>query len=60
MSETFPKRTAHHVRSIRDTNVSNVRVSYNGPKQNRVGRSLKKEFCIIFLVKNVCFMHVLL
>ena len=27
MSETFPKRTAHYVRSIRDTNVSNVRVS---------------------------------
>ena len=27
MSETFAKRTAHHVRSIRDTNVSNVRVS---------------------------------
>ena len=27
MSETFPKRTAHHVRSIRDTNISNVRVS---------------------------------
>ena len=26
-SETFAKRTVHHVRSIRDTNVSNVRVS---------------------------------
>ena len=28
-------------------------------KKNRVGRSVKKIFCIIFLVKNVCFMHVL-
>ena len=27
-------------------------------KKNRVGRSAKKKF-IIFLVKNVCFMHVL-
>ena len=27
MFETFAKRTAHQVRSIRDTNVSNVRVS---------------------------------
>ena len=30
-------------------------VSCNGPKKNRVGRSAK----FIFLVKNVCFMHVL-
>ena len=35
-----------------------VFVSCNGLKINRVGRSVKKN-CIIFLVKNVCFMHVL-
>ena len=34
-------------------------VSCNGPKKNRVGRSVKKYFCIFLLVKNVCFMHVL-
>ena len=33
-------------------------VSCNGQKKNRVGRSVKKNFWIIFLVKNVCFMHV--
>ena len=33
-------------------------VSCNGPERNRVGRSAKKKICIIFLVKNVCFMHV--
>ena len=32
-------------------------VSCNGPKK-RVGRSVKKKICIIFLVKNVGFMHV--
>ena len=30
-------------------------VSCNGPKKNRVGRWVKKNLCIIFLVKNVCF-----
>ena len=34
-------------------------VSCNGLKKNRVGRSVKKCFCIVFLVKNVYFMHVL-
>ena len=33
-------------------------VSRNGLKK-RVGRSGKYFFCTIFLVKNVCFMHVL-
>ena len=34
-------------------------VSYNGPEINRVGRTeLTKKFFIIFLFKNVCFMHV--
>ena len=31
----------------------------NGLKKKWVGRSVKKIFCIIFLVKIVCFMHVL-
>ena len=35
-------------------------VSCNSLEKNRVGRSVKKKICIIFLVKNVCFMHVLL
>ena len=30
-------------------------VSCNGPKKNRVGRSVKKKNSIIFLVKNVFF-----
>ena len=34
-------------------------VSCNGPEKNRVGRSVKKIFLHHFLVKNVCFMHVL-
>ena len=34
-------------------------VSCNGLEKNRVGRSVKKLYCTIFLVKNVCFMHVL-
>ena len=34
-------------------------VSCNDPKKNREVRSVKIFFCIIFLVKNVCFMHVL-
>ena len=34
-------------------------VSCNGLKKNRVGRLVKKKFCMILLVKNVCFMHVL-
>ena len=34
-------------------------VSCNGREKNRVGKSVKKKICIIFLVKNVCFMHVL-
>ena len=33
-------------------------VSGNGPI-NRVGRLVKISFLIIFLFKNVCFMHVL-
>ena len=33
-------------------------VSCNGLKKSRVGRSVKK-ICIIFLGKNMCFMHVL-
>ena len=33
-------------------------VSCNGPKKNRLGRSIKKKNDY-FLVKNVCFMHVL-
>ena len=33
-------------------------VSCNGSKKNRVGRSVKRFFWLIFLVKNVCFMHV--
>ena len=28
-------------------------------KKNRVGRSVKIKYFIIFLVKNLCFMHVL-
>ena len=28
-------------------------------EKNWVGRTVKKHFFIIFLVKNVCFMHVL-
>ena len=35
-------------------------VSCNVLKENRVGRSVKKKFLIIFLVRNMCFMHVLL
>ena len=34
-------------------------VSCNGTGKNRVGRSVKILFWIIFLFKNVCFMHVL-
>ena len=34
-------------------------VSCNGLKKKWVGRSVKKISFIIFLVKNVCFMHVL-
>ena len=34
-------------------------VSCNGRGKIRVGRSVKIFFCITFLVKNVCFMHVL-
>ena len=36
-------------------------VSCNSPKKNRVGKSVRIFFffCIIFLVKNVCFMHIL-
>ena len=34
-------------------------ISCNGPKKDRVGRSVKEFFWIIFLVKNLCFMHVL-
>ena len=35
-------------------------VSCNGLKKNRVGRLVKSFFfCMILLVKNVCFMHVL-
>ena len=33
--------------------------SCHGPKKNRVGRSAKPFFLQFFLVKNVCFMHVL-
>ena len=32
-------------------------ISCNGPKKNRVGGSVKKIFCIIFLVKNMCFIR---
>ena len=34
-------------------------VSCNGSKKNRVGRSMNFYLFIYFLVKNVCFMHVL-
>ena len=51
-------RTIYHLKPCSGLK-NKLFVSYNGPKKNRVGRSVKKKICIIFLVKNVCFMHVL-